>query len=277
MNQTTFRCRVQVAALFSALCVAFLMMLAPRTVVADDGMRGSARIPASDSRALREHVGERVTVFGQVARTGKSNSGINFLNFASAEITAVCHPKAADQFPNGQPADIFRDADVEITGKIEIYRGKLQVEISGPDAVRRIEPKKPPGKPSKIELKQLGKDHWESPAGVHYRGRDPDGRTRLDHVLRHAKDDPKRDGPHGVFDNGRDGALATIDAAWSQIQKQRIKPEVEGDRASYTISMGRKVGYLGGSLGADRNHPPLNRVFIVVKSGTSEVVTAFPR
>ncbi|MGC1275860.1 MAG: hypothetical protein WBC44_19310 [Planctomycetaceae bacterium] len=233
------------------------------------------RIPASDSRSLRDHVGEIVTVYGHVARTGKSDSGINFLNFASAEITAVCLADDASKFKEGEPADVFRDADVEITAKVELYRGKLQVKLDGPKSIRRIEAEKK--EIPKVELKKVGKDHWLSPAGLHYQGRDPDGRTRLDHVLRHAKDDPERDGPHGVFDDGRDGALTTIDAAWRLIQKHDIEPDVEGDRAAYTVSLGRKVGYLGGSVGADRKNPPLTRVFIVVERGTSRVVTAYPK
>lgn len=233
------------------------------------------RIAAADSRSLRDHVGKVVTVHGHVARTGKSDSGINFLNFASAEITAVCLADAASKFKDGEPADVFRDADVEITGKVELYRGKLQVKLDGPTSIRRLEAEKQ--ETPKVELKQVGKDHWLSPAGLHYRGRDPDGRTRLDHVLRHAEDDPERDGPHGVFDDGRDGALATIDAAWRLVQKHDIEPDIEGDRAAYTVSLGRKIGYLGGSVGADRRHPPLTRVFIVVERGTSHVVTAYPK
>ena len=245
----------------------------PTSTAAPAAEKESSRIAASDSKALRDHLGETVTVYGHVARTGQSKSGINFLNFASAEITAVCLADDVPKFKDGEPADIFRDADVEITSKIELYRGKLQVKIDGPKSIRRIESEKPP----KVELKQVGEDHWISPAGLHYRGRDPDGRTRLEHVLRHAKDIPQRDGPHGVFDDGRDGALATIDAAWRRIKKYEIEPEIEGDRAAYSVSMGRKVGYLGGSVGADRDHPPLTRVFIVVERGTSDVVTAYPK
>ncbi len=233
------------------------------------------RIAAANSRSLRDHVGKTVTVYGHIARTGKSSSGINFLNFDSSEITAVCLKDVASKFEKGEPADIFRDADVEITGKIELYRGKLQVNLDGPKSIRRVEAKKK--EVPKVELKQLGKDHWLSPAGLHYRGRDPDGRSRLDHVLRHAKDDPDRDGPHGVFDDGRDGALATIDAAWRLIEKHEIEPDIEGDRAAYTVSLGRRVGYLGGSVGAERKHPTLTRVFIVVERGTSNVVTAYPK
>jgi len=233
------------------------------------------RIAAGDSRSLRDRVGEVATVYGHVSRTGKSDSGINFLNFDSAEITAVCLADDASKFEDGEPADVFRDAEIEITGKIELYRGKLQVNLDGPKSIRRIKAEKKDA--PKVELKRVGRDHWLSPAGLHYRGRDPDGRTRLDHVLRHAADDPERDGPHGVFDDGRDGALATIDAAWRLIRKRDIEPEIEGGRASYTVSLGRKVGYLGGSVGAERKHPSLTRVFIVVERGTSHVVTAYPK
>jgi hypothetical protein len=240
-----------------------------------DATKDAVRIEAADSRSLRGHVGKTVTVYGHIARTGKSGSGINFLNFDAAEITAVCLKDVASNFDKGEPADVFRDADVEITGKIELYKGKLQVKLDGPKFIRRVEAKKQVV--PKVELKQLGKDHWLSPAGLHYRGRDPDGRSRLDHVLRHAKDDPDRDGPHGVFDDGRDGALAMIDAAWRFIEKHEIEPDIEGDRAAYTVSLGRRVGYLGGSVGAERKHPTLTRVFIVVERGTSNVVTAYPK
>ncbi|MCA9116918.1 MAG: hypothetical protein KDA79_17690 [Planctomycetaceae bacterium] len=229
----------------------------------------------TDLETLRRNVGKTVTVYGQVSRTGKSSSGINFLNFANTELTIVCLKDDAAKFKDGQPADKYRDAEIEVTGEVERFRGKLQVALTAPEHIRRIEADQP-DVPS-IELKQVGKDHWRSPAGLNYKGRDPDGRSRLEHVLRHAKDDPRRDGPHGVFDGGRDGALAAIDQAWQQIQKQRVRPDVEGSRAAYTVRLNRKVGYLGGRTGASRRNPALYRVLIVVERDTSNVVTAYPK
>ncbi|MCA9072423.1 MAG: hypothetical protein KDA84_26040, partial [Planctomycetaceae bacterium] len=110
-----------------------------------------------------------------------------------------------------------------------------------------------------------------------YVGRDPEGRTRKDHVLRHAKDVPDRDGPHGVFDGGDSVAFAWIDEAWKKIKADRIRPQTENGRETYTISMGRRVGFLGGRTGAERKHPPLTKIFLVFRQGTSEVITAFPK
>ena len=103
------------------------------------------------------------------------------------------------------------------------------------------------------------------------------GLTRKAHVLRHARDIPDRDGPHGVFDGGDEVAFGWIDEAWKKIKTNRIRPQTDDGRDVYTVSMGRRVGFLGGKTGAERNHPPLAKIFIVVRKGTSEVITAFPR
>jgi hypothetical protein len=128
-----------------------------------------------------------------------------------------------------------------------------------------------------VELKKIGPDAWISPAGLKYQGRDPEGRTRVDHVLRHARDIPDRDGSHGVFDGGPNAVFGVIDEAWRNVEKTKLRPTLEGDRSLYTVPMGRRVGYLGGSAGASRGHPPLTRIFLVIETGTKNVVTAFPR
>lgn len=94
--------------------------------------------------------------------------------------------------------------------------------------------------------------------------------------MRHAADEPERVGSHGVFEGGRDGALAVIDEAWERIRRLKIRPQRDEGREAYLVSMGRRIGYLGGQTGQDRGNPPLNRVRLVVREGTSEVVTAYP-
>ena len=116
-----------------------------------------------------------------------------------------------------------------------------------------------------------------SPAGLRYQGRDPQQLTRVEHIMRHVRDQPNRDGPHGVFDGGKGIAFAVIDEAWALAQKKKLSPKREGDRSSYTIRMNRRVGYLGGTVGKAKGHPPLDRVFIVFETGTKNIITAFPR
>lgn len=243
-----------------------------------------ASTPAADAIAvtnvaeLRGRVGKAVTVHGRVSRTGKSRSGINFLNFAGTELTIVCRAENVAKFEGGAPADTFDGVDVEVTGTLERYKGKLQITIAGPDQIRKLEAELPGGDANAaIELKRLGDDHWLSPARLHYKGRDPAGLTRLQHVLRHSEDDPDRDGPHGVFDGGRDGALATIDEAWTITRKRGTRPRTDGGRSAYLVRMPRNVGYLGGSVGRQRQNPKLQSVLLVVEEGTSNLVTAYPK
>lgn len=99
----------------------------------------------------------------------------------------------------------------------------------------------------------------------------------MQHVLRHARDIPDREGSHGVFDGGEETVFAVIDEAWQTVQRKRIPPRVEGARSVYLVPMGRRIGYLGGRLGQERGHPPLDRLSLVVESGTRNIVTAFPR
>ncbi len=242
------------------------------------------RIKATQTAVLRDLVGQPVTAYGKVARTGKSNSGHHFLNFAQSELSVFCHKDDVARFPDDGPADRYRGQEVEVTGRLELFDSRLQIRVREPSQIKvakeRSDAPSAPGKTRptpRVELKKIGADGWLSPAGLRYQGRDPMGLTRLDHVLRHAEDQPSRDGPHGVFDGGADGALAVIDEAWELIQRRRIEPEIESNRAAYLVSLGRRIGYLGGREGERRGHPALTRVFLVVERGTTNVVTAFPR
>ncbi|MCA9215179.1 MAG: hypothetical protein KDB27_19055 [Planctomycetales bacterium] len=233
---------------------------------------------------LRQNVGEHVTVSGTVARATKSSTGHQFLNFQASELSVVCLAADAKNFTKGSIVDLYKNKTIEIEGKLELYKNKPQIKITSPDQIRLVtadkdggEAKEDVGQSYEKYLKQIGVETWISPAGLKYTGRDPDGMTRVEHVLRHAQDVPDRRGSHGVFDGGKHKAFQTIDAAWKLAQKQRARPKVEGDRSTYTINMGRRVGYLGGQNGKRRRNPALNRVFIVVRTNTSEVVTAFPK
>jgi hypothetical protein len=240
------------------------------------------RVKAANVVALGELVGQRVTVYGRVGSTATSRrSGAQFLNFESSEFSVVCLAADLPKFKAGQPADIFRGHEVEVTGTLERYQGKLQIKLTDPAQIKLADQpagaEGPRAGPKKVALKPVGRDEWVSPAGLHYRGRDPDGQTRVAHVLRHARDIPNREGSHGVFDGGEDAVFAAIDEAWELIQKKRLPPQVESGRHVYSVPLGRRIGYLGGRAGAARGHPPLQRLFLVLEADTPNVVTAFPR
>ncbi len=238
--------------------------------------QASDPISATNLHTLHENLGKQVTVRGRVASTGESRSGHQFLNFADTELTAVCYPEHVTNFPDGKPSVRFREKTVELQGKVELYKHKLQIRLRDPSQIRIITDASPEARKG-IPLKQIGRETWLSPAGLRYQGRDPAGLTRVEHVQRHIKDAPSRAGPHGVFDGGSAVAFAVIDAAWMTAQKRQLRPRREGDRSSYTVPMGRRIGYLGGRLGAARGNPPLTRVFIVFTTGTKDIITAFPK
>jgi hypothetical protein len=240
-----------------------------------------AAIPVANKADLNKAIGAEVTIAGKVSRAGKSSSGHVFLNFdANSQLTVFIDAEVVKKFAGGDPDKTYAGKTIEIRGKLEKYRDKLQVRLGSPEEIT-IQKEKPNGgnaeTPKPVELKSLGKEEWLSPVGVRYVGRDPEGLSRKDHVLRHAKDQPNRDGPHGVFDGGEELAFAWIDEAWEKAKKEKIRPNTQDGRDAYTISLGRRVGFLGGKTGAERKHPPLTKVFLVVRQGTSEVITAFPR
>lgn len=97
--------------------------------------------------------------------------------------------------------------------------------------------------------------------------------NRLSHVLAHTADDVKKN-YHGVFDVG-DELVSTLDEAWemAKLGGDNIVKTIQNGNESYIIDLGRRVGFEGGKKGSGET---LNRINLVVKEGTSEVVTAFP-
>ncbi len=235
------------------------------------------RVKATNTVELRGLVGQEVTAYGKVDSTGKSSSGHHFLNFYGKQLSVFCGKDVVAKFKDGKPAEIYRNKDIEVTGKLSLFNGKLQLKLTSPEQIRLLETTAGRAPPKTVELKQVGQSAWLSPAGLRYAGHDPEGLNRVEHVMRHTRDIPNRDGPHGVFDGGKDVAFAVIDEAWEIAEKMKLSPKVEGDRSSYLVRMKRRVGYLGGKTGKERRNPALDRVFIVFETDTKNIVTAFPR
>ncbi|MFV0442639.1 MAG: hypothetical protein ACK5Q5_03605 [Planctomycetaceae bacterium] len=124
------------------------------------------------------------------------------------------------------------------------------------------------------QLTNLGGKRFRSTAGLIYVQERSE--HRIDHVLRHGKDDQSRP-VHGVFNGDRDTILAVIDEAWQLAQKGRppkVEVEDQGDRTVYVVDLGRKIGYMGGQAGKRKRFPPCRHLQLVVEG--NEVVTAYP-
>jgi hypothetical protein len=80
-----------------------------------------------------------------------------------------------------------------------------------------------------------------------------------------------------VFDVQGNDVFRLIDEAYELIQSKsyrvQVIPEDDGEM-EYVIEMNRRIGYLGGQVGARKNHPPLERLNLVL--GDNRVITAYP-
>ena len=120
-----------------------------------------------------------------------------------------------------------------------------------------------------------GKDTWKTPKGLILKGRDPKGQTRLEHIMRHTRDMPRRK-KHGVFSVSRAEVINLMDQTWLAVKSGRLRGKARGGNVAYTYRLRKEVGYLGGQEGARKGHPKLNAVRMVLREGTSEVITFFP-
>jgi hypothetical protein len=141
---------------------------------------------------------------------------------------------------------------------------------------RSTSPRGPPAAPARKlgQLTDLGRGRFRSTAGLIYE--DAGSEHRIDHVLRHAVDDPSRP-VHGVFSGEREQILAVIDEGWQLAQSGRppkVETEEQGDRTVYIIDLGRKIGFMGGQAGKRRNFPACRHLQLVLEG--NGVITAYP-
>ena len=123
-------------------------------------------------------------------------------------------------------------------------------------------------------LKPIGGGKLESPAGLIY-GRGGGGEHRVDHVMKHIRDDPTRPS-HGVFQGDKETVLKLLDEAYEMVQdgSKYVKSEESRGNTAYTISMGRKIGYEGGQKGQRNGNRGLKSIRLVLDG--NRVITAYP-
>jgi len=155
-----------------------------------------------------------------------------------------------------------------------------------------------PVHPSGFQFQQTSKKgYFTSPAGLQYRlydPRDPAWRTspdssRVEHILRHAEDDPTRP-VHGVFEGDDRRILETVDEAYRLVNSNNLSPandtapdrvQTEKDddkpfRTVYHVDMRRTIGFEGGRRGRERGHPQLSHITLVLDGPDSRIITAYP-
>lgn len=124
-------------------------------------------------------------------------------------------------------------------------------------------------------LKEVGKNRFESPAGLIYKPGSEEGH-RLKHIERHLKDIPDRPGSHGVFDGSMVEFLIAIDDAVTRAKRKLKGTSMEEDDGAmvYEASFDKPIGFLGGETGKRKKNPKVKKMRVVVQDDA--VITAFP-
>ena len=130
-------------------------------------------------------------------------------------------------------------------------------------------------KPVLGKLREIRNNVFESTAGLRYVPGSADDH-RLSHVMQHARDDATKP-IHGVFDGKRDQILGVIDEAYQKAKKggRDVRSENQNDRLVYTVYLGRRIGYMGGSEGERKGNPACRYVRIVLEN-ENVVISAYP-
>ena len=90
--------------------------------------------------SVGNHVGALTTVCDSVWSTFVSKSGTVYLNFGGSfpknTFSAVIFSKDTSKFQEYRPVEFLKHKKVCITGMIDIYKGKPQIIVKGPNQVR---------------------------------------------------------------------------------------------------------------------------------------------
>ncbi len=110
-------------------------------------------LEASKTAELKAKEGQVVTVYGKTTGSGKSGSGMNFVNFSDAEFYLVTFRSDLTQFPDGEPADVFDEKRIAVEGVVSIYKDKPQIKLTDPKMVTVLEADQefPPKKMKTVE------------------------------------------------------------------------------------------------------------------------------
>lgn len=124
-------------------------------------------------------------------------------------------------------------------------------------------------------LKPVGRDRYESPAGLIYAPGSEEGH-RLAHIAKHLEDQPERPGSHGVFEGDMASFLVAIDDAYKRARghAKGTKSRVEDGMTVYEAPFDQTIGYLGGTEGARKRNPKLKKMRLVIRD--RNLITAFP-
>ena len=125
------------------------------------------------------------------------------------------------------------------------------------------------------KLAKVSKDILRSETGLIYGPGSREGH-RLAHVMEHAKDNPSKP-IHGVFDGSQNEIISLVDQAYDRVKKNHrsVSSSKAGKRTSYSVYFGKRIGYVGGRSGKQKNNPIAKTLVLVLED--ERVITAYPK
>lgn len=90
------------------------------------------------TKEVVDYIGKTITVEGYIADV-VTRPKVNYLNFDNKfpkhTFTAVIFPKDAENF---EDLNTFRNKNVRVKGKIELYKGKPQIIVNSPEQINIV-------------------------------------------------------------------------------------------------------------------------------------------
>ena len=240
-----------------------------RVVINDIDEPVVAEVDRSDSVLVKESLGDKTKV--SQPRTETASPEVS-ASEPSGTQSKTDRSKAANK---NKGSDLVR-MDRDPAGKQRPSGRDSAANTKTPDAATTpSDTAQPDTEPVLGQLREIRNKVFESTAGLRYVPGSED-HHRLDHVMQHAKDDTTKP-IHGVFEGTRDQILAVIDEAYQKAEKggRDVRSEEQNDRLVYTVNLGRKIGYMGGSGGERAGNPDCRYVRIVLEDG-NVVISAYP-
>lgn len=125
--------------ILKVLAIALLVPFAATPVLAAKKAKTPV-ISATDAKALKDHLGKKVSVEGAVVSTGKSSKDrMRFVNFSDSKttgFTAALVPAVYPQFPS---LDSMVGKNVRVTGNLETYKKKTIIKVTHATQLKTLE------------------------------------------------------------------------------------------------------------------------------------------
>ncbi|MFT3786167.1 MAG: hypothetical protein QM770_08375 [Tepidisphaeraceae bacterium] len=126
--------------LIALTCV--LALLGSALVRADSPTTAPSAVAASDKEGLKAALGKEIVVFGKVDKAAWSGTGkvmnVTFDGVDRKEFVVVLFEKNKKKFDEAYGGDVAKTltgAEIRVRGKVEEFKGGLEIKIDGPSQV----------------------------------------------------------------------------------------------------------------------------------------------